>query len=154
MTQTSPVGSVWPGVGVATIVYRDGKILLGQRGAQSAHARGVWSMPGGKLDFGESLEDCARRETREEAGLEVEAPRFVALTNDIFAGEERHFITIFMLASSSVGEPQVLEPGKMEEWAWFAWDELPHPLMLPIENLLKQGFDLEYAVRQLVLQPA
>jgi 8-oxo-dGTP diphosphatase len=45
-----------------------------------------------------------------------------------------------MLAEHIGGEPQVLEPDKCEAWGWFAWDDLPQPLFLPIRNLLRQGF--------------
>ena len=63
MSDRSPV----PGVGVA--VVRDGRILLVERGRGALI--GKWAVPGGRVEWGESLEAAARREVREETGLDV-----------------------------------------------------------------------------------
>ena len=52
--------------------------------------------PGGHLEKGEGIFDCARRETLEETGLEVKDLKFVTITNDIFEAENKHYITIFV----------------------------------------------------------
>src|SRR5205085_103309 len=49
-----------PAVGVSVILLRGGLVLLGQRLA--SHGAGTWQFPGGHLEFGEAIEDCARRE--------------------------------------------------------------------------------------------
>ncbi|HNA62172.1 MAG TPA: NUDIX domain-containing protein [Rhabdochlamydiaceae bacterium] len=56
-----------PRIGVGCVVERDGMVLLGQR--KGAHAEGFWAFPGGHLEFGETVEACARRELVEETGL-------------------------------------------------------------------------------------
>ena len=50
-------------------------------------------------------------------------------------------ITLFVRAEWRSGEPTIREPEKMADLRWFAWDALPQPLFLPIENLLRQGYD-------------
>ena len=54
---TAPV----PRVGVAVIVVRDGRVLVGRRRSAS-HGDGMWQFPGGHLEFGETVEACAARE--------------------------------------------------------------------------------------------
>lgn len=127
-----------PKVGIGVCVIKDGQILLGQR--LNAHGDGTWCFPGGHLEFGESFEDCARREVAEESGLTIKKPIFVTCTNDIFVKENKHYITVYMKAAWQQGEPQVLEPNKMAKWQWFNWDNLPSPLFLPMQNLLKTDF--------------
>ena len=83
------------------------------------------------------------REVAEETGLRVISSRPLTFTNDIFAKENKHYITIFILATVADGEAQILEPDKSNEWRWCDWDNLPRPLFLPLENLLSQGFNLE-----------
>src|SRR5258707_8500479 len=52
-----------PQVGVGVVVVRDGKVLLGLR--RGSHGSGAWALPGGHLEWGESVESCARREVTE-----------------------------------------------------------------------------------------
>ncbi len=127
-----------PKVGVGAWIVKDGKVLLGKR--INAHGAGSWSAPGGHLEWFETAEDCARRETAEEAGIEITNLKSVTFTNDISESEQTHYITLAVTADWVSGTPQVLEPDRCERWDWFSWDELPEPLFLPLQNLLKQGF--------------
>lgn len=129
-----------PRVGIGVFVVKGKKILLGKR--KNAHGEGSWCLAGGHLEYGESWEDCVRREIKEEIGVEVKYVRFSgAITNDIFKEEQRHYITIFMICDYVSGEVKVLEPEKSECWEWFSWDDLPEPLFLPIKNLRKKNFN-------------
>ncbi len=127
-----------PRIGIGVLVLKSGRFLLLKR--TGSHGEGTWCPPGGHLEFQESPEDCARREVREEAGIEIKNIRFAAVTNDIFSREDRHYITIHMLADYESGEPRIMENGKAKEIGWFEWGKLPQPLFLPMQNLLKQGF--------------
>ncbi|KAF4999655.1 hypothetical protein FGRMN_2304 [Fusarium graminum] len=114
-----------PRVGVAAIVYgRDGKFLTGKR--TGSHGAGTIQLPGGHLDYGESFLACAERETLEETGLQVRAVKVVAVTNDVFEQEHKHYITIFVRCEmvDESAEPQILEPQKCEGWYWKNWDDL------------------------------
>ena len=130
---------IFPKVGIGVIVVKHDEILLGKR--KNSHGEGSWSFAGGHLEFGESWEDCARRETIEETGIIIKNIRFAYATNDIFDKENKHYITIFMIADYDSGEVKIMEPEKCEKWGWFKWNELPKPLFLPIVNLLKQNYD-------------
>ena len=127
-----------PKVGVGVCVVHDGKVLFGKR--LNAHGDGTWSFPGGHLEFGESFEACAARETLEETGLEIFDIKFITATNDVFIKEDKHYITVYMQATAKSPDAKVMEPDKMVDWEWFEWDNLPSPLFLPMQNLLKTGF--------------
>jgi 8-oxo-dGTP diphosphatase len=129
-----------PYIGVAVIVVRQGQVLLGKR--INSHGTGAWQFPGGHLEYGESIEACARRELMEETGLSIEALRQGPFTNDFFEDEEKHYVTLFVIADRTTGEPVAKEPDKCEQWDWFPWDRLPRPRFLPIVNLLKQNFTI------------
>jgi 8-oxo-dGTP diphosphatase len=130
-----------PKVGVAIIVVKDSRILLGKR--LNSHGSGTWQFPGGHLEFGESIEDCAKRELFEETGLTIRNIRFGPYTNDIFKTEQKHYITLFVIADYDSGTVTVKEPNKSDKWGWFSWSQLPEPKFLPIQNLMKQNFNLK-----------
>lgn len=125
-------------VGTGVIIVRGNKVLLGKRIGKLG--TDTWGFTGGHLEFGESLEDCAVRETLEETGLAVKNPRVITAVSDCFDG--RHYVTVFLRADYAGGEAQVLEPAKCAEWQWFAWDTLPQPLFPSIYSLLKQSINI------------
>lgn len=127
-----------PSVGVGVIVVRDTKVLLGKR--KNSHGDGDWNFPGGHLEWGESIIECAQREVMEETGLIVVPYMYGPFTNDIFEKEGKHYLTAFVIAHSEVGTPQVLEPQKCDQWGWFEWHQLPEPLFLPIIHLREMEF--------------
>lgn len=142
-----------PKVGIGVLVVKGDQILLGKR--INAHGDGTWQATGGHLRFGETPEDCAIRETLEETGLQISQIIRGPYTNDFFPSdgkrEEKHYITLFMLAKYEGGEPVVKEPDRCERWEWFKWTELPNPLFEPINNLIAAGFsitDVRWDVRQ------
>lgn len=131
-------------VGVGVIIIRNGLVLLGQR--IGSHGAGTWALPGGHLEFGESVAECAIREVREETGLELQSIHPAPYTNDVFAAEGKHYVTLFVVAQSAAGEPAVCEPNKCSGWHWFRWAELPAPLFQPLATLHASGFVPENAV--------
>jgi len=114
-----------PRVGVGVTVLREGRVLLGRR--RGSHGAGEYSTPGGHLDHLESFEACARRETREECGLEIMVVRFHFLAK-VATYAPRHYVHIGLLAEWASGEPRVLEPDKCEGWDWYAIEAPPQPL--------------------------
>jgi 8-oxo-dGTP diphosphatase len=135
----SDIAPLIPRIGVAVIVQRDDRVLLGLR-RSSTHGDGVWQFPGGHLEYGETVEACAVRETLEETGLSVRVVARGPWTNDVFADSARHYVTLFMLATVEAGEAEVREPNKCAEWRWFRWDALPTSLFLSIRHLLDDGW--------------
>jgi len=123
-----------PKVGVGVIIRRGDEVLLIRRAG--VHGAGTWSTPGGHLELGETPEQCAVREAREETGVEVHDIRFRAVTNDVFGDDARHYVTLWMEGRYLTGEPAVGAAYEMSQVGWFRWDRLPAPLFFPFENLL------------------
>lgn len=133
-----------PHIGVGAMVWNGDRLLLGKR--ISAHSENSWQFPGGHLEFGETVEACARREVEEEAGIKICNIVPSGFTNAVFIDADKHYVTLFVSSEYDSGELTVMEPDKCEQWRWFQWDSLPEPLFLPIRNFLKQYPDL-YVLR-------
>lgn len=116
-----------PSVGVGIIIENaEHKILIMRR--IGAHAS-KYSIPGGGLEFQESFEEAATRETREETGLIIRGPRQVGLTNNLETAREEgvHSISIIMHTNDFDGEPEIKEPHKASEMFWVDPRDLPEP---------------------------
>ncbi|MEM5787237.1 MAG: NUDIX hydrolase [Syntrophobacteraceae bacterium] len=96
-----------PLAGVGAIIFRDDQVLLIKRGR--APSIGKWSIPGGLVELGESLEDAVRREIREEVGLEVRVVDLVAALDRVILDRngriEYHYILLDFLCESIQGDP-------------------------------------------------
>ncbi|KAM3566036.1 hypothetical protein ARSEF4850_001006 [Beauveria asiatica] len=138
-----------PRVGVAAVIVNNrGQVLLGKR--KGSHGAGTWQFPGGHLEHGEGLLECAVREADEETGLSLQGIKIATQTNDIFKAEGKHYITLFAkcVMNDPDAVPQLREPNKCEGWVWWDWERLfagritgevdGEKLFLPMENLLKQ----------------
>lgn len=122
-------------VGIACFIWKNDKFLMMQR--QGSHGTGSWSIPGGHLEIGENWEDCAKRETLEETGMHIQNTQLLAVTNDIFAAENKHYVTIWLNADWLDGEPAILEPNKCMALEWRTFQSLPSPLFEPCWQNLK-----------------
>ena len=130
-----------PRVGIGIIMFNSkNEILLGKR--ISSHGESTYGNPGGHLEFGETFEKCIIREVLEETNLIIKEPEFLAVTNDVFEKEQKHYVSIFLNAHClNEHELQNLEPHKVESWQWFSLDNLPDNLFPPLKNLIdKKGY--------------
>ena len=121
-------------VGVGIMVFKDGKVLLGKR--KSPLGQGEYAGLGGHLEFGESIEDCARREAMEEAGVKLKNIKFLCLSS-LKKYQGKHYIDIGLKAEWAKGEPKTMEPDKCEGYAWYDLNNLPSPLFASEHNYLK-----------------
>lgn len=138
------------GVGFGIIVInQENKILLGKRhddpekADSDLHGEGSWTMPGGKLDFGEKFKEGACREVLEETSLILNENnlKLISLTDDIVS--DAHYVTAGFICKSFKGEVKIMEPDEIVKWSWFSLDSLPKPLYPASEKVLKNYLDKE-----------
>jgi 8-oxo-dGTP diphosphatase len=136
-----------PQVGVAVFVCRDDQFIMGLR--RGAHGQGTWSLPGGHLEYAESFERAAAREVFEETSVAIGNVRIAAVTNDLFEGSGRHYVTVWAVADYRGGTPQTREPDKYTDLTWVSAESLPEPLFQPWDKLLSV-----ISVRELLSSPS
>jgi 8-oxo-dGTP diphosphatase len=124
-----------PRIGVAVLVWRRERLLLGRRLA--GHGEGTWQLPGGHLEPQEDVLTCARREVREETGLGLDSLRPAVWTESVFPAVGLRYVTLFVLARHVHGDPRALEPEKSAQWGFFDPAALPAPLFSPLQSLLE-----------------
>lgn len=113
------------------MVVKDGLVLIGKR--KGSHGAGQWAWPGGHLEYMESFVDCAKREVREETGIEINNVRFLRLMN-LKKYAPRHYVDVGLIADLQSGEPRIMEPEKVEAWEWRDMNNLPEPLFAPLSS--------------------
>jgi 8-oxo-dGTP diphosphatase len=116
-----------PIVGVGAVIIQDGKVVLVKRRFEPL--AGQWSLPGGRLELGETLEAGLAREMLEETGLEVEVGPVVDVFDRILLDPERkvryHYVLIDYLCrpvggmlnhGSDVAAAEFADPGQLDQY--------------------------------------
>lgn len=130
-------------VAAGTAIFRGERILLLHRTLQSSNP-GIWDLPGGHAELGESLPRAARRETREETGFRVSlGPIFHA---EVFSslsrrGKLRRTVGVYYHCKAPTkGSPQ-LDPDEHSEYAWVALSDLESYPTLPfLDRTIRAAF--------------
>jgi len=125
-----------PRVGVGVLLVDElERVLLTLRNRPPE--AGCWSIVGGKLDFLETLEECAARETREEVGVEVSIQSLLCVTDHCLPQENQHWVSPAYLAKVRAGEAVNCEPEKTADVQWFELDRLPPNLTMTARNAIR-----------------
>lgn len=113
------MGEPGPILGVGAIVVRDGALLMVRRAKDPG--RGLWSVPGGRVEKGELLADALRREVKEETGLDVDVQGLIGIFEVV---GETHYVVCDYLGA--VGDDAAPRPaGDVDEARWVPLDEVP-----------------------------
>ncbi len=107
-----------PVLGVGAILVRDGALLMVRRAKEPG--RGLWSVPGGRVEHGELLADALRREVREETGLEIEIEGLIGIYEVV--GETHYVVCDYLV--SVVGDATPQPAGDVDEARWVPLDEV------------------------------
>src|SRR6476469_2100478 len=111
-----------PQLAVSAAIFRDGKILLVRRAG--APARGFYSLPGGRVEFGESLHAALHREVAEETALKIEIIGLAGWREVLpgTGGGGGHYLIMSFAARWSSGQPVLNE--ELDDFRWLAPDAL------------------------------
>lgn len=128
-----------PIVGVAAVVLWDGQVLLVQRGREPA--KGLWGLPGGMLELGETVTEGVRREVWEECGVEIEVGPLVGVFEPMQrddAGRLRyHYVVLDYLARYVGGELQAADDA--DDARWVSPAELEGlPMLVETREMIKR----------------
>ncbi|MFI7637972.1 NUDIX domain-containing protein [Nonomuraea sp. NPDC049400] len=125
-------------VDVHVLLLRDTHVLLGRREG-TGYGDGLWHLPSGHLEAGESVTEAAVREAREELGVRID-PADLAFAHVMHRAPER--IGLFFAVRKWTGEPYNAEPDKCSELAWWPLADLPRDTIgypaAAIANVLDQ----------------
>lgn len=129
-------GKDYIGVGVGAIIFNpEGKIFLAKRGPKAQNERGLWEIPGGAVEFGETLKEALVRETKEEYGITIEPKQLLQVVDHILPQEHQHWVAPTFICELVEGIPTILEPEKCTEIGWFSLEEAKQ---LPLSVVTKQ----------------
>lgn len=127
-------GTNYIGIGAGVLLLNDdeSKVLLLLRSKNCKNEPNTWSRPGGTIEYGETIEDCLRRETREEIGVEITDLEFMHIMDHFVPEKKQHWIAIGYKGKIAPGQkPYIVEPHKCDDLRWFSKDELPENIYGP-----------------------
>lgn len=131
-----------PGVGIGVIILNELKevlLILRNDDAKKADSdmrlEGTWTLPAGKVKYGETLIEAAKRKTLEEVNLNVDDLEIVSINDDI--NEYAHFLTIGVLARMCEGDISLGNTEEHVDYGYFDLESLPDNLCEPSKAILR-----------------
>ncbi len=118
-------------IGVFAVLEREGRYLLARRADI-----GWWNLPGGGLEYGETLDDGLRREVREEIACEIEIVRLLG----VYSKPQKREIVLAFLCHLAPGSPAPSTSDEVSEVGWFSPAELPDGLLPKHRQRLEDAF--------------
>lgn len=127
-----------PRIRAAAIILRDDAVLLARH---EKDGKSYWVLPGGGVDFGESVGDALKREIREEASLDIRLGEFVMLNDSIPPDCHRHILNLYFRAEIAGGTLRVGQNDKrLRGMEFVPVDDLPKISLYPdVREVLYQG---------------
>lgn len=127
-------------VGVGVLVRQDGRVLLTQR--RHEPDIGLWTIPGGLVELGEGIREAAKRETKEETGLEVELERLLGVVDKIVYddyGRVRYHYALIDFLGHPVGGELKLCSSELLAAQWISLDDIHHyPLPVELRSFINE----------------
>ena len=114
-------------------VVQNNQLLLGKR--KNMAGDGTWGLPGGHVEYGESLVEAAERELEEETGLRAKELFFHNFVNSPRKKDSVRYLHINFETRSVEGKSEVREPNKCSEWRWFDLNNLPDNIFIGIKTV-------------------
>ncbi|GEL77623.1 NUDIX hydrolase [Tenuibacillus multivorans] len=141
-------------VDVASVLVQDsGKILMVKNVGQP---ESYYSLPGGAVEAGETLEDAAVREAKEETGLDIQINGLFMCTEALFEESNHHAVFFVFHAHIIGGEMEIFYPEEIEEIKWMDVEEADQYIHKNEGRSLKELIDLgtraEYVLRGFIPQ--
>ena len=132
----------FPRIRVAAIIVQEGRVLLVQH---AKDGRQYWMLPGGGVDFGESLTEALVRELREETGVEIRPERLVLASDAIPPDKHRHILNLCFTAEIVGGTPRMGEDSRLSAVEFLPVEDLVRILFYPaysaeLLEMIRAGF--------------
>lgn len=129
-------GKDYIGVGVGAVILNENNeilLLLRQRPPEA----GYWSIPGGKVEFFDTIEDSIIREVKEEVDVDIKIISLIGVTNHIVKKEGVHWVAPTFLTKIVGGQIKNMEPEKHKDIRWFPVVDLPENITITTQKAIE-----------------
>ncbi len=117
---------------VAVVISENGRILLVQH---EKYGKKYWLLPGGGVEYGETLAETGKRELKEETNLDVEIGDLLFVSESIPLDHHRHVINYYFEGKLAGGDIQVGDDSVLRDVQWLPVEEIPNITMYPDTKL-------------------
>jgi len=145
MKKELKAGKDYVGVGGGALIFNKKKeILLMKRGGSVRNNAGWWAKPGGRVEYGETAMQMAKREIKEETNINIQVWGYLPHTDQVIKKEGQHWVAINFLADCKSGKLKNMEPHKCDEVRWYSLNKLPKKMEQTTREAIKNYLDKKY----------
>ncbi|OGH21377.1 MAG: hypothetical protein A2958_01075 [Candidatus Levybacteria bacterium RIFCSPLOWO2_01_FULL_38_13] len=126
-------------------LYKDGKALIGKRAKTKSFLPGKWELPGGHVEFGETLEECLKREMQEEFNMKIILRKPYFEFTYIMNNDSDHVIEVLYLAKMKNPSQEIrIRKKDHEDYKWISENEIGNYFADNDDegNAIRKGFEI------------
>lgn len=133
-------GKDYIGVGVGVVIMdKKGRILLIKRSKTVRNEPGTWVIPGGEVEYGETIYKAVMREAKEEVGVKVKPIKQLGTADHLMKKDKHHWVSTIVFCKIVSGKPKNMELKKCEKVEWF---DLKDVKKLKIGVMMKKNLEI------------
>jgi len=137
------------GIGIGIIIKnKENKILMLLRNDDAKKAdsdmrlEGTWTLPSGKVKFGETIEEAGIRKTKQECNLDVSKIKVICVQNDV--NKYAQFATFGLIAEEYSGNIKLPKTDELVKYDWFAVNDMPENTCIPTRKIIEKYLSKEF----------
>ena len=137
------------GIGIGIIIKnKENKILMLLRNDDVKKAdsdmrlEGTWTLPSGKVKFGETIEEAGIRKTKQECNLDVSKIKVICVQNDV--NSYAQFATFGLIAEEYSGNIKLPKTDELVKYDWFAVNDMPENTCIPTRKIIEKYLSKEF----------
>lgn len=137
------------GIGVGIIIKnKENKILMLLRNDDAKKAdsdmrlEGTWTLPSGKVKFGETIEEAGIRKTKQECNLDVSKIKVICVQNDV--NKYAQYATFGLIAEEYSGDIKLPKTDELIKYDWFAINDMPENTCIPTKRIIEKYLNKKF----------
>ena len=117
-------------------------MMMKKKADSDMRLEGTWTLPSGKVKFGETIEEAGIRKTKQESNLDVSKIKVICVQNDV--NKYAQYATFGLIAEEYSGDIKLPKTEELIKYEWFAINDMPENTCIPTKKIIEKYLNKKF----------